>query len=70
MTRLRLVVASALLALAALVTPAAAAVPVTTQAHDVGWGVTATSDEATPEPDEAEPTPSPTDDAANDVGWG
>ncbi|NEC76503.1 hypothetical protein [Streptomyces rochei] len=68
MTRLRMVIASALLALAALVTPAAAAISDTTQAQDVGWGLASTDGETQPEPDEAAPTPS--EYPAGDVGWG
>ncbi|MBQ1096357.1 hypothetical protein KBY55_09695 [Streptomyces sp. b94] len=73
MTRLRLVVTSALLALAALVTPAAMATSDTTdttQAQDVGWGyaATTTGEGSQSEPDEA--TPEPTDNATSDVGWG
>ncbi|MGW4950689.1 hypothetical protein [Streptomyces parvulus] len=66
MTRLRIVVASALLGLAALVTPAAAAAPDTSQAYDVGWGVYSANDGDQPD----EETQPPTGDTAGDVGWG
>ncbi|CAL9302612.1 hypothetical protein [Streptomyces sp. SudanB91_2054] len=68
MIRLRMVIASALLALAALVTPAAAAVSDTTQAQDVGWGLATTGEEPETEPDAASLTP--TEYPAGDVGWG
>ncbi|MFB6771163.1 hypothetical protein [Streptomyces sp. NPDC056337] len=64
--RLRIVAASALLALAALVTPAAAATPDMSQPRDVGWGIYSASDGDQPD----EETQPPTGDAAGDVGWG
>ncbi|MFE2041680.1 hypothetical protein ACFXAZ_12250 [Streptomyces sp. NPDC059477] len=68
MARTRLLAASALLALAALGTTAAAATPPTgtVQAADIGWGrITAG---ANSEPNTGNPLPA--DNSVADIGWG
>jgi ABC-type proline/glycine betaine transport system substrate-binding protein len=74
MTRVRLVVASALLVLTAVAAPAAASALEsgrTVQGQDIGWGAAATSttDEATTEPTATE-TSTSADSTLGDIGWG
>ncbi|MBK3572564.1 hypothetical protein JHN63_01745 [Streptomyces sp. MBT65] len=74
MTRVRLVVASALLALTAVAAPAAAGAfgsAHTVQGQDIGWGAIATSttDESSSEPTVTE-TATSTDVTLGDIGWG
>ena len=68
MTKVRIMIASVLLALAALVTPAVAgASEHTTQAQDIGWSITAAPSADEPSAGES---PATTDVAPGDIGWG